>query len=411
MFTLEDGRLTNSRRKVEAYLGEEVTDYVWDTLVGNDDVQDLELGLIKVPELAVKARRLAAVLYGPAERPETDEPDQSRLPQVSEATRARIDALSAIYAAWASAQPEVRRFRDTILARTCAAMSLIPGGTDGLLADDQVDHWVRWCLQAEAGDGVDPRSYVMKLIATWVEHGPRPVADLWWVADRQEKGQGVDVRGPLGQLAELAEKLADRYRWRPSGATMLVLAGWTPEVFVYTGSAQIRRGHLAAGTRVTMTLDPALSPDEVAGIYDRLRRRFHPAPPPRTQALRRYRLAEYVGPHVQMRTDVPSSRTGPGRRLAPDPTGMAFFIDPANGHTWESLRAGWNRLHGDHADWAYTPANISNFTRDAKTAVIRLLFPRWDTHCRAVGGGEQPQTALSPLTPPAPFITPATRPA
>ena len=333
-----------------------------------------------MPQLAAKARRLAAVLYGPAERPETDEPDKVGLPQASEATRARIDALSAIYAAWASAEPEVRRFRDTILAETCATMSLIPGGPDGLLADDQVDRWVRWCFQADAGDSIDPQTHVMELVANRAPHSSRPIADLWWVADGQEKGQGVDARGSLGQLAKLAGTLTDRYRSRPSGATMLILAGWTPEVFVYVGSAEIRRGQLAAGTRVTMTLDPALSPDEVAGIYDRLRRRFHPAPPPRTQALRRYRLAEYAGPHVQMRTGIPSSRTGPGRRPAPNPAGIAFFIDPASGHTWESLRVGWNQLYGDHADWAYTPANISNFTRDAKNALIRLLFPGWDAH-------------------------------
>ncbi|MGH3283399.1 MAG: hypothetical protein ACRDPD_01720, partial [Streptosporangiaceae bacterium] len=109
------------------------------------------------------------------------------------------------------------------------------------------------------------------------------------------------MRGPLGQLAQLAETLADRYRWRPSEATMFVLTGAAPEVRVYVGSAEIRTsGHLATGSRVTMTLDPALSPDEVAGIYDRLRRRFHTGTPPRSQAVRRYRLAGHVGPHVQM---------------------------------------------------------------------------------------------------------------
>ena len=76
LFILEEDRLTNSRREAEAYLGEEIDDYVWETLAGNSDVRDLELGLTDVPQLAAKARRLAAVLYGPAERPETDEPDK-----------------------------------------------------------------------------------------------------------------------------------------------------------------------------------------------------------------------------------------------------------------------------------------------------------------------------------------------
>jgi hypothetical protein len=126
-----------------------------------------------------------------------------------------------------------------------------------------------------------------------------------------------------------------------------------------------------------MTLDPALSPDEAAGIYDRLRSRFHAGPAPRGQAVRRYRLAGHVGPHVQMRMDTPGSRTGPGRRPRPGPSGLAFFIDPVDGHTWESLRSSWNLLYGNQPGWDYTRQNISNFTRDAQTALTRLLFPGW----------------------------------
>jgi hypothetical protein len=44
-------------------------------------------------------------------------------------------------------------------------MGLIPGGPGGLLADDQADRWVRWCFEADAGDGVDPHSHVLELIA------------------------------------------------------------------------------------------------------------------------------------------------------------------------------------------------------------------------------------------------------
>ncbi len=306
-----------------------------------------------------------------------DEPGKAGLPQASEATRARIDALSAIYAAWAGSEAEVQRFRDQVLIGNCAMIGMAPAWADGLLASDQVDRWVRWCFQADAGGG-DPQEHIRTLVAQRPPHSRRLIADLWWIADGRELGQGVDVRGPLGQLAKLAETLTERYRWRPSEATMFVLTGATPEVHVYVGSAEIRSsGHLAAGTRVTMSLDPALSPDEAAGIYDRLRRRFHAGPPPRSQAVRRYRLAEHVGPHVQMRTDTPDSSTGPGRRRRPGPAGLAFFIDPVDDHTWESLRASWNHLYGNQPGWGYTRKNISNFARDAQTALTRLLFPGW----------------------------------
>ena len=370
--------MTNLRAKVEAFLGKEVDDSIWGMLEDHGvDLEDLQLGLTTVPQLAAKVRKIDADLNGPEERPGPDKPD-TELPRASEATRARIDALSAVYAAWAEAQPDVQGFREVILARSCAAMGLIPERPDGLLADGQVDSWVRWCFQQDAGGG-DPQAHVMELVTRRAPHSPRPIADLWWVAGRRELCQGVDARGPLGRLAKLAETLTQAYRWRPSEATMFVLAGWRPEVFVYVGSAEIRRGHLAAATRVTMTLDPALSPEEVAGAYDRLRRRFRAGPPPRSQALRRYRLAEYVGPYVQMHSDFPASRTGPGRRPSPNAAGLAFFIEPVGDHTWESLRVGWNQLFGNQVGWEYAQANISNFTRDAKTALTRLLFPGWDT--------------------------------
>lgn len=52
---------------------------------------------------------------------------------------------------------------------------------------------------------------------------------------------------------------------------MFVLTDSTPEVYVYIGSASVRGGATAATKTVTMTLDPALTPDQVAGIYSRLK--------------------------------------------------------------------------------------------------------------------------------------------
>jgi hypothetical protein len=120
LFTLEEAGLTNWRAELEAHQGGEIGDLVWETLDSNGDVEDLQLGLITVAQLAAKARQLAAVLSGPAERPTVDEPGKAGLPQASEATRARIDALSTIYAAWAASEPEVQRFRDRVLIGNCA---------------------------------------------------------------------------------------------------------------------------------------------------------------------------------------------------------------------------------------------------------------------------------------------------
>ena len=104
---------------------------------------------------------------------------------------------------------------------------------------------------------------------------------------------------------------------------MFVLTNSVPEVYVYTGSALVRGGATAATTTVTMTLDPALTPDQVAGIYSRLKAKVQPSPPPRSLSVKHYRLAQHVGPHVAFLLEGPPSspgQAGPGqsRRAGPD---------------------------------------------------------------------------------------------
>lgn len=377
--------MNNWREAVEAELDEPTEDHVWEALESNGDTEDLALGLVTPSQVAAKARKVSAALNGPAARPVPGDWDMPGLPQAGEAARARIDALSTIYAAWADNSPEVRRFRDTVLASRRTAMAAATGATTptsengSLLRESEVHGWVQWCFAADSPDG-DGDRHIRELIASTSPRGPRRVNHLWYVADRQERAITVDARGALGQLAKLAENLSDQYRWRPSGATMLVLAGRRPEVFVYLGSAEIRYNEASATTRVTMTLDPALNEEDVAGIYGRLRQRFHPKPP-KYVSVRRYRLAAHVGPHVQVRVGTPGSRLGPGRPPTPGPSGLAVFLEPVAGHTWEGMRRDWNEIYGDQGDegtgrnWRYDSA--SNFIRDAKIAMERLLYPGW----------------------------------
>jgi hypothetical protein len=162
---------------------------------------------------------------------------------------------------------------------------------------------------------------------------------------------------------------------------MFVLTDKVPEVYVYTGSASVRGGGTAAVTTVTMILDPALTPDQVAGIYSRLKARVQPTPPPRSLSVKHYRLAEHVGPHVAFLLEEPSRNTRRGRRPRPDPDGLIRRIAPVGDSTWRSLRHDWNRQSGTSgkADrsrtWRYD--EDSNFIRDAKHALSRLLAPGW----------------------------------
>jgi hypothetical protein len=370
--------LTIWRERVDTELGEPASDDEWDQLDDHGDIEDMDLGLATPRQVAARLQRareaFRIALDGHASRPSPREWDHQ--PQAGAAARARIDALSAIFAAQAEGSFGVCRFRSTILALTLTLMHAagpLPAG-QAILSETEVPGWVRWCYGADAADGDgDGDSHIRKLVASSSPRSPRPVADLWYIADRQERRLTVDARGPLGHLARLAEDLVEQYRWQPSEAAMLVLTGWRPEVFVYLGSAEIRNGEANATSRVVMTIDPALTEEEVAGIYGRLRRRFHQGRPPRYQLVRRYHLAAHVGPHIQVRTGTPGSRPGPGRPPNPGPSGLAIFIEPVAGHSWETLRHSWNQLCDSDSHYA----SASNFIRDSKTALLQLLYPGW----------------------------------
>ncbi|SRR6266566_2846126 len=100
---------------------------------------------------------------------------------------------------------------------------------------------------------------------------------------------------------------------------MLMLTGSTPEVNVYA-AREIRDGSWSVGTWVTMTMGPAPTLEEVAGIYNRLQR-FHAGNLPHGQAVRRYRLAKHLGPYFRVRSGPPESRTVLGCRPSPRPVG------------------------------------------------------------------------------------------
>ena len=301
------------------------------------------------------------------------------------AASARIDALSAIYAAWADGDMDAQSFRKSALVRRDAeqlrAYLLRQGPHPGyqLLQPEQVRAWIKGQHDQIADEG-DGDEHVRQLVMNRQPKEASRTINLSYVDGGQERMLTVDARGPLGELAKVAEKLASRYRWAPSQATVFVLTGQMPEVFVYIGSAQIRYGiDSSATTRVTMTLDPFLTPEQVAGIYARLRAKLHDGQPPRSLSVKYYRLAGHVGPHVRFYVQEPKNVRKAGRPRSAGPTGLAQFIDPVPGYSWPTMLGTWNAKYGEHGEddqsWRYD--HLSNFTRDAQRAMTQLLNPGW----------------------------------
>lgn len=375
--------MRNVRERLAVAWRRPVPDPLWQYLGDLGFTEEVEEDRAPIEWLVDQARRVLAAGRSSSPPPADNEIAKEA---AGAAARARIDALSAIYAAWAHTDSDVQRFRDTVLvARDTPDFAAWirkegPFPTPRLLAPAEVAGWVLGQHNAAAPDG-DGDRHAMELFKRWqprVEE--KPVIDLYYVGGRDERILTVDARSVLGELARLADKLADRYQWRPSEAATYLLSGRVPEVFVYTGSAVIRYGDIAATTRVTMTLDPALTPDQVAGIYSRLRTSMQPDPPARSLSVKHYQLARHAGPYVRMYVDHPSRVTRPGRPPRPGPTGLARFIEPIEGHSWSSLRQAWNTTHGtcqgaDDRTWRYD--RDSNFIRDTKDALTRLLNPGW----------------------------------
>lgn len=307
------------------------------------------------------------------------------------AALARIDALSAIYAAWAQHDTSVLFFRRSALVRDKAALLAHAAGQGPypeyqLLAETEVESWIveRFHAASETGDG---DKHIAELVSESSPGRPSPVIDLQYFCGGTARVLTVERRADLGDLATLSEKLADHYRWHPGHAAMFVLTGAPPTVSTYSASAQVRHStnwgmYSTATTRVTVTLDLFMPPRLVAELFADLRSRFQPHPAKRALSLKHYRLAQHAGPHVYGFINKPAEVALAGRPPKGNPAnGLASYIRPGADHTWKELWQTWNDRFGDCGEdgrpWRYN--NVSNFTRDCQRAIINLLDPGWQT--------------------------------
>jgi hypothetical protein len=325
-------------------------------------------------------------------------------------TQARVNALSKIFAAWAEHDTDVDMLRrralmrqDADAIRTWAAGGPHPGYQ--LLAEDAVSAWLleRHNAAAPTGNGdtyipellLQQRRLVPEIESILLQCQLEPeiaallrqsrltvesrIIDLQYVDHDRPRILTVLRRSTLGELAELGEKLSDRYRWHPAWAVNYVLTGACPIVSIYSASAQVYYGmESAATTRVTLTLDPFLPPQQVADLYASLRARLQPEPPRRAQSLRSYHLAAHVGPHIIRYPADPAQVKRRGRPRKTAPGGFAYYIDPV-GCTWQDLRHSWNVRYAavgeDGASWRYDRS--ASFINHSKEALDRLLDPHW----------------------------------
>lgn len=154
----------------------------------------------------------------------------------------------------------------------------------GLLDPSAVDGWVDDALTGDGADGDE--------VLRWGAFD----GDRW-----EERTVEVGSAGQLGELAAVSRMLSDRFTWSPAEATVFVLTGL--DVLVFPIRAVARMGWAGSSSvavtyttfnRVTITVDPAVSPAELAAWWKECRRSLPGGSPRRLQVERQTTLARFM---------------------------------------------------------------------------------------------------------------------
>ena len=151
--------------------------------------------------------------------------------------------------------------------------------------------------------------------------------------------QMIAVRhgGTLDRLRLVSKAMAKRYRWPEAQATNFVLTGIGPPLSSLRGGFHMVPNQ-PISSRITMDIDPTLTPEEVAERYKKLRASLIGARY-RSMSVKHLRLAEFYKGHKPV------------------------------GKTWTALMNEWNDNQGNR--WEYK--RFENFARDCKQAWSRLM--------------------------------------
>ena len=332
---------TDVRANLSHQLGPRaVTDKLWDYLVKDGDVAQVVNGKLPLHKFTDKVIDLLEATGRTSLIDET-----AKAPTMLERTargRDRALLLSRLMADAAAAEPGVIAFRQEAL-----------GGR--LLAPDEIEAWI---TKTSAAEGAPtnwlalplPEGHSVTVDASGQVRIEPPVRvtagrfgletkflDYAVPESRWTRCAPVTRGGALDGLRELSASLSQKYDWDPAAAAIFVLAGMIPlagqlKVTVTANSSTFKR------RTVTLEIDPALPPREVARRYSEIRRRIISGRRPRDLSEKHLSLAEFLTSEPQ--------------------------------EPWATRMQRWNRAH---PKWKYNQE--SNFRRDCLKARERMLAP------------------------------------
>jgi len=149
-------------------------------------------------------------------------------------------------------------------------------------------------------------------------------------------------RGPLERLRQVSISLAESFAWMESQAAVFVLTDIVPllsPIRVTSSGEAIRDGYsIEWAKRITLEIDPSVSPNELVRAYQQVR---------------------LEGGHDRR------------RRLSEKHAMLAIFTaERPETQSWIDTLTNWN---AERPEWRYN--HVSNFRRDAVRAQARLLYP------------------------------------
>ncbi|MDQ3641406.1 MAG: hypothetical protein M3450_08075 [Actinomycetota bacterium] len=302
------------------------------------------MGTMTVGEVASRLRAFAALGSSPARSmPRSDEAGSLLIPNAG-LLGERAEAVSECAARAAEGDWQIKRLRHDYLP-------------EGLLTEAAIHTWVvetylqdrpaDWPLgEPKAGEGhfLRARQDAKDAGVRWTRFDwAEPDPEGGWVPGAWP----VPTSGVLADLAKHAEALERQWRWTKTESVLFVLTGRQPYVRPVVGTIQTSRGlndtlgWYDVFTRVTIEVDPTVTPDQLSAWWREARRAVLGG--------RRYRpLTER---HL---------------RLA------RFAVSRMSSGSWEQDREAWNRAVSQvEPGWLYTDRRT--FRRDAVAAVGRLL--------------------------------------
>ena len=344
------------RLALEERLNRPVSDELMGFLMKRGYIEDVEVDAMDVNELADVARDIIKAgggVAGGREAPRmlrrgngSKEPSPTPL--------LRSQALSVLLGKEAEKEPEVQAFRQEVLGGNLLDVHLVESWVTSQAALDGPETiWLKVPVEYAADGSITSQSVSGGGSGSWRLEGKESVLgdiEVRYVEYSVPGGEWLKLQatasgGVLERLWRISRfPLALNYPWTSAQGSMFVLTGLYPELRGIEPQSMMPRS-VKAATRITLVIDPTVTPDEVRDEYHRLRQQI---------LVGRYK-----------------TRSDKHLRLA------AFIAERPDTESWQDRMLAWNKAYPESGFDGYEYSHRSNFTRDARRVCQDLLDPAY----------------------------------